>query len=638
MNYINYLKIAKLSTTKFFQFVLILSFIFSWFSINSINVQAASASFNGGQVSIDKFYVDDNLEVTSLVIAPGDTVTVRLKYDNTSPVSATNAIIADSLADTKFSYVAGTLKNCLINSNNCVNLNDGLFSGQNLTVNPLAGYFGYADNSAAGNLELGKKLFLHNTICNQSNNDKESFIQLVDNSSLYVPSCTLSGGTLLNNANFSLLGKRYLHQTTCNLSNGQKEIFVQSVDNISTFTPSCGTLGISLSSSQTIDLLGNRYLHQTTCNLSNGQKEIFVQEASNSGTFTPDCSAIAGATVDTSTTFDLYFTGNGNGYIEYQMESNIVEDYTSSSNVDLGSYGSNVSLSSNDFSIITDVMVNTIEVKVFCDTISPVGALRNITLSDAELRSGQDFRCNYQASICPVVFDDLNTNGRYDLTDILISGVEVLLQTADGLQTINTLTTTNSSSCFANLAHGRNYRLNIPTPPPGSNTTGGNIITQKINYLSNQIQAYFGYSNGTLILNVPDFVVLPSLSVASVETFSQTQITPIQVIDTRQANAGWTLTSTVDDFEARNQNSLKIPIGGAFRNTPGSVQANSGQTNGINIGDQKIANSTSDSLSIFSAGPGQSLGDFQIGTTIRLTVPPFTRSANYETRYIYTII
>jgi hypothetical protein len=149
---------------------------------------------------------------------------------------------------------------------------------------------------------------------------------------------------------------------------------------------------------------------------------------------------------------------------------------------------------------------------------------------------------------------------------------------------------------------------------------------------------FFGYANGALILNVPPFIALPTLKIASVDAFTTADISPIQVIDTRLSNPGWTLTATISDFVARDQNAFSIPVSNKFRNLPGSIVSNSGQTGGLAVGDQKTITSTSDPMSIFRGNSGASLGDFQISTNIRLTVPAFSRSANYETQYVYTII
>ena len=615
--------------------------LFSPASFVTISVKAATTGFASGSASIDKYYLDPTNEVKTLVTAPGDFVTVRLKYNNSGNTSATNVVLTDSLPNNSFTYISGSLKNCLINSSNCVTLSDTLFSGTNLSLNPSVGFFGNSLASATGNLEMGKKKFIHVSVCTTSNGNNESYLQSIDNSSIFVPDCSVISGssTALDYNSYSILGKRYLHQTSCIQSGGQKEIFVQSTDNSNSFTPDCSSLaGSTLDSSSTLDMYGQRYIHQSICLQASGQKEIFVQSIDNSNSFTPDCSSLVGSTLDSSSTLDMLDTTNGNGYIEYQLKSNIVEDFTSSSNTNIGDYGTNAILTSPDFATITDNMANSLSLKVFCDNISPSPGERNISLSDAELRAGQDFRCNYQAQICPVVFADDNTNGVKDSGEALISNVDVQLQNTDGTVTYQTITTNNTAQCFQNLLHGKVYKVKIPLPPLASNTTGGDEFTSLINYRVTSLTANFGYGNGSLYLNAPISLNLPSLTVSATPVDTSGNISPIQVIDTRGANPGWTLTATVNDFSTTVVQADNIPVANKFRSTPSSVTVNDGETNGINIGNAKTISSTTDAMSIFSGTTGNSKGNYIISNNVSLTVPAYIRATNYSTDYIFTII
>jgi len=570
---------------------LILSVVHFIYTGFALPVAAVSTSLSSGTVSLDKYYGDANTEVRSLTTAPGGHVTVRLRYNNTAPVSALNTILSDSLPSAKFDFIPNTLQNCLINSTNCVALSDSLWSGQNLAVSTAAGFYGYLNSATVGNLELGRQRYAHLVTCSQSNSQSESFIQTINNTSIFVPSCaTVSGSSVVQNYD-------------------------------------------------SIQILGQRYLHQTVCVLSDASREIFTQSIDNNAAFTPDCSGFVGASVDSSSSLDLYSSANGSGYIEYQMKSNIVEDYNSIANTDIGEYGTNASLSSSSFTTLIDNMANSLSLKVFCDVISPSGGERNLNLSDAEIRAGQDFRCNYQASICPIVFEDINTNGVYNFgIDTLKIGVQILLQDSAGITTLGTITSNNTTQCFPNLLHGKDYRVNISAPPTGVSTTGGDTKNQVVSYRENQINVEFGYSNGAIILNVPPSVVLPAITVDSKPNDVSTVISPIQVIDTRLANPGWTLTATVNDFT-----SLAIPdsilrVANAFKNTPGTVIINNGQTSGIAIGNQKTIATDLDAMSIFAGAAGNSQGNYQINTNITLTVPSLTRATSYQSIYTYTII
>jgi len=586
-------KVCFAQLRVFISFSFIVSLIFSLslvFSFGSlISVEAASAGFNSGTVSIDKYYLNGVSPVKTLTAAPGDFITVRLNYSNTSAISATNVSINDALPSSTFEYIPNTLKNCLIDSTNCVSLNNNSFNGINLSTTSGAGFYSYPSDVSAGNLEFGRLKYLHFSTCSQVSGNKEIFIQSIDNTSIFTPNCNAvaGGSTVISYSSSAILGKRYLHQTTCVYGSGEKEIFTQSVD--------------------------------------------------NSSSFTADCSALSGSSVSSSDTIDLYSPSNAFGYIEYQMKSNI-DNINTNLSTDAGNFGTSPTLSSSDFTTLTDNMANSLSLKVYCDQIDPTGGERNLSLSDAELRAGQDFRCDYQAKICPVVFEDANTNGQKNTVETLIPNIVVALKSSDGITTISTITTDMTNQCFENLVHGRNYKLEIGSPPTGANTTGGDTKFKLINYQISQYDALFGYSDGSLNLSVPANVSLPTISVDSKPNDVSTIITPIQVIDTRLSNPGWTLTATTSDFASQTLQDVSIPVSNAFKNSPGSVTVNEGQTNGVNIGDLKTINSVTDNMSIFSGSTGNSKGNYQISTTITLTVPSFSRATSYQSVYTYTII
>ncbi len=566
---------------------------FALLNILSFNlpVQAASTTLGSGTVSIDKYYVSANTEVKTLTTAQGDFVTVRLRYQNTASISDQDVVLSDALPSPKFEYIPGTLKNCLISSANCATLNDGLWSGLNLATSTSAGFYGYSGAAPTGNLEFGRS--------------------------------------------------KYAHLVTCSQPSGSKESFIQSIDDTSIFAASCGSVSGSsvIQDYSSIQILGQRYLHQTVCGFSGGEKEIFTQSVDNSASFTPDCSGLTGSSVASSSTLDLYSPANGGGYIEYKMKSDVVEDYQSTINTDIGEYGSNPSLVSSSFSTLTDNMASSLALKVYCDIISPTGGERNLTLADAELRANQDFRCVYQASLCPVVFEDVNSNGVYDSgVDTLKTGVQILLQNSGDNAVLASITSNNTTQCFPNLLHGRDYRLNISSPPTGVSTTGGDSKIQTVSYQNNQKTVEFGYANGSIILNVPASVVLPAIKVDSKPNDVSTLISPIQVIDTRLANPGWTVTASVNDFTSQAIPDSILRVANAFKSSPKSVTVNDGSIGGITIGDQKTVNSTIDTMNIFAGTVGNSKGNYQIDTNITLTVPSLTRASSYESVYTYTII
>lgn len=644
INSISRLKKLGLIVLVFSLFFNLLGQIGNTLNWTNIQVQAASTTFGSGQVYVEKFYLNNTSEVKTLVTAPGDYITVRIKYSNSNSASAINSTITDTLPNSTFNYISGTLKNCLLTSLNCSTLSDSLFSGNNLTVSPSAGFFGNNNNSSSGNLEFGKKRYLHSTLCSTSNSDREHFLQSINNSSIFTPSCSPVSGSsnVLNYFNLDLLGNRYIYQTVCLQASGEKESFIQGVGNANTFTPVCTSLSVTatLDSSSVLDLQNQRYLYQNVCNQPSGNKEIFIQGVGNTNGFTPSCSSLGGgATLDSSLVIDTLETNNSAGFIEYQMKSTAVEDYASLSNTDIGNYGTNATLSSTEFTSITDTtMLESIALKVFCDTINPTGGERNLNLSDAEIRAGQDFRCNYQSSICPTVFEDQNTNGMKDVSEPLISGVDVQLKSQDGNTVLATITSNNSSQCFQNLSHGRTYKVVVPLPPVGNNLTGGDTKDVYVNYRQSEIPVTFGYGFGSLVLNAPTSINFPGLTVSATPNDTTANIVPIQVIDTRLSNPGWSLSALVSNFNSSTVQADPIPVANAFFNSPETVTINDGQTGGINIGESKRITSATEAMSIFQGNQGQSKGDYSINSRVTLTVPAYIRATNYSTNYIFTII
>ena len=124
----------------------------------------ATYTSNGGTtasgVCFVKLYEKSGVLYRSLDIAPGEIVNVRNYYNNTTTASVTAANITDSMP-ANFTRT-GTVTNNYVDAAP-VTLNNNVFTGQNLSVAPGAGYFGYAaDNTVtSSNLELGKKRYFN---------------------------------------------------------------------------------------------------------------------------------------------------------------------------------------------------------------------------------------------------------------------------------------------------------------------------------------------------------------------------------------------------------------------------------------------------------------------------------------------
>jgi len=365
-----------------------------------------TVSFGGGNISIDKVYVSNGLEVTNQTITQGEAMTVRLKYNNTGTSSATNALISESIP-TGFTYQTGTLKNCYADLA-CVDLNDNLVSSSILNVTPSAGFFGYStDNSLkSSNLELGKKHYLHLHQCSyqSSNTDKDlvsSFVNTFSNAQMKagtqatnLPNSALSCGTTPSGYTYqlgysavksmNLSGSRYLNLTQCSNFINNDDYFNSYVDtftntnakspsNTSSSLPTlaCGavisgyTLDNTYSKVDNIDLLGNRFLHLHQCFytaksgrdlfstlIDNFSSNFFKAGsiASNNSSMNLSCGSTdskhtATAGYSKVLTLDMIDTSRGYGYIEYQMSSN--------SNTPLGLTGTNVSMSGSMGTITT---------------------------------------------------------------------------------------------------------------------------------------------------------------------------------------------------------------------------------------------------------------------------------------------
>jgi len=605
-----------------------MSLVFSTLILGFLPVFTSSTSFNDGQVSLSKVYVNGSSEVNTLEIGPGDVVKVRLKYNNNSAISAQNVNIQETLPP-GFTLVSSSIKNCLLGTK-CVSLGDSLVSGSTLNVAPLAGYFNYSNIATSSNLEFGKKAYLYSTVCTQGS-EKEIFEQNLGNSSLFLGDCSGTTAGLLSLTNtLDLLGNRYLHQTTCTQTSGSKEIFIQSIDNSTSHTGDCSIAGGSVSGTNTLDLLGNRYLHQTTCTQTSGSKEVFIQSIDNSTSHTGDCSN-AGGSISNTNTFDLLDRSRASGYVEYQMKSDL--------DIDLISYGTTATMTGNSFVNINENLGGSLVLRMFCENILPVNAQRSLTLSDAELRTDQDFTCNYNARLCPVVFQDIDSNGIKNGGDTFIDNTSVQLLASNQITVLDTLNYTSGvSPCFNSTVGGQTYYLKIPTPPTAASTTGGNTLIQYVSYNTGRRDVYFGYTSGELTLSTPASISLSSLQVSTTDTTSSGVVPDITVIDSRLGAPGWTLSATVNNFVATDSSNFTISVAGKLTNTPGTTLITNGNSTGVQPGNVKTVTSTVDPAPILSTSSGNGTGNYKVETGIDLIVPPFVRASAYNSSYIFTLI
>lgn len=288
--------------------------------------------------------------------------------------------------------------------------------------------------------------------------------------------------------------------------------------------------------------------------------------------------------------------------------------------------------------ICISLTIPTVAQSVVCDTLFPNPATISANLTDAELRTDQNFECNYISRLCPDLFIDSNNNGSKDQGEGNYAGVTVQLLSIDETTIYQQITVdATNNNCFFPLVNNRSYRLRVPNPPTPFSTTGGNSQDYTITNESGIVFIPFGYSTGTLNLEVPPSVTFPSRSTASISQTTDTNLNSIELIDTRLSQAGWSVTATVENFISSDTLST-LQVSNAFTASPVTVRTISGSPNGISLSGQYTITSTTDQFSIISATPGFGTGTYEIDTNISLIVPPFTPAKNYESVIVVTVI
>jgi hypothetical protein len=295
---------------------------------------------NTGGICFVKMYEKSGVLYKSLDIAPGELVNVRNYYNNTTTSSVTAANITDSIPS-GFSRVGNVTNNYVDAAP--VTLNNNVFTGQNLTVAPGAGYFGYsADNSVtSSNLELGKFKYFNLNECdyNQGN------VNITYNRTpAGVPSNTIPGaincgatgygaGGPATTLSIDIAGKRNLYIAECDYNTSNSTITYNRTGNNGATNgtvpaTNCVTTGYVFSGAAQLnfDLLGNRYVHLTECDYTGGTityNRTGNYTANNNSTLSVVCSATGfGAAVGgTSISSDLSDTTRGYGYIGYSMQT-----------------------------------------------------------------------------------------------------------------------------------------------------------------------------------------------------------------------------------------------------------------------------------------------------------------------------
>ncbi len=630
----------KQSKRIFFIIVCLLLALFGGVLFNllrsPIRSTAASIVFGNGLVSLDKTYLSGSAESGTISTLAGNELTVRVKYNNTANQSATGVTISDTLPPNT-TLVTGSIKNCFSDAA-CATIPDSVVAGSNLQIAPLAGYFGYSSTATQSNLELGRYKYIKlqtDAMYNPGFSDITCNLRAENISGFGPENFCSSSDHYEDIMNVDITGSRYLKlQTDTQGSSGSPGFTDRScnlrTDNNAAFGsfPNCENRDTRLDSMVT-DLLGNRYLklqtdsksatplHEITCNLRSDNDSNFGSPSFCSGRDTRVFSM----------NVDMWDGSRGAGYIEYKI---LISPSAT------GLLGTNLSMSGS-FGSINVTATQTIDI-INCDTKNPSNWLRTLSLSDAELRTDQDFTCNYIPVICPVVFLDLDNDGVQDPGETNSAGRTIELLRADGTTLVSTVVTNSGgTNCFNELAGGgTEYKVKNTNPITIYNTTEGDTVSVVTSSSSTTQYVYFGYSAGTLTLSVPPSTSFQTRNTTTASQITCAQIDPIRVTESRINNPGWSLTATIENFVAPTQNNT-IEIANKLTMLPGIITVESGQ-NGPLPGNQKTVISTTDPVLLMEASSGGGLGVYKSDLGLCLQLEPYSPSGDFQSIVVYTII
>jgi uncharacterized repeat protein (TIGR01451 family) len=353
---------------------------------NDINSEFSSQSSSGSlsivapEISFTKQYSTDGVNFNNtLTASTGQQIWVRLNYNNYGSVAVNNAQIRDSLPSS-FSLVSGSLKNQYVDADP-VSLPNSVFSGSNLTIAPVAGYFGYSTTDTAGILEMGKKRYFHQLNCSKDTGAYVTYSVGVDTSHINAPSnsqVTYTGSDCFtylgeyfntslgtanyvdpNSSNMLVTGNRYLQKIYCSGtdagSSGTADDRLFGISNQALSNALCadyfgGRATWNSASVDYIDTLGFRYVNGLVCQGGvdhpgiSGTRDIVYSVSANPDTASsPLCANAFGpgyASAQNAFTYshDLLDTGRGYGYIEYKMSTTQVGQHGTNSILEFYDY------------------------------------------------------------------------------------------------------------------------------------------------------------------------------------------------------------------------------------------------------------------------------------------------------------
>lgn len=654
----------------------------SFFGSQLVDLSLAQASnsiaFGDGAITIEKKYQSFGSELDRIEITPSSEVTVRIKFNNTSTSTANNVSINDSIPS-GFTYIPNSTTLKYVDAD-IVTINDSVWDNGTLTVAPEVGIHGNLNTVQSSDMSFGRVKYVNYYTCLYSNSVDDtwfdSYIHSTSNTPLSNIACRpLVGYTgtpagLLNNSinSIDITSRAFLNMFTCGYANsGNGDIATQyygisatnsainsqtcpSRPNYNQATPHNPLNGINTlgSGGYALDLRSQSYINMFACtydsNTSNDIfKDYFAINTSNTPQNSQTCRTLDGYTstqndplsgINTAGTggyaVDIRDTSRGYGYIEYKMIAPAAE----------GIHGTNVSMSGSFGNSIEDDGELTIATSTLaCDYVTPTNGERTIDLQDAELRTDQDFTCNYNAEVCVELFMDLDEDGVFNNADYRIGGETInILRNNETTPFTSIQNTIAGTDCFGTLRNGIQYSINIPTPPTPISTTGGNTQIQDIFFESGTTTLQFGYSSGDLTLTTDETLSFGSFATSDTITQRCATVTSVTVSETRLGIPGYSITATISDFEYQNS-SERITIAERLTSTPGSITVISGDPQDApTIGIAKTATSTQDPLPIMSAGTGLGFGTYSADVQFCLNVPAYSLAGNLESIITFTAV
>jgi hypothetical protein len=417
---------------------------------------------------------------------------------------------------------------------------------------------------------------------------------------------------------------------------------------------------------RSVDMLGNRYVYFTRCQTVSPSKGNIMHVTGAGNTLNTnnvtqaDCDSTVGwSSVPAMNSgiyrsLDLLDNTRGYGYLEYQM--------TAGAGLANGStYGTNATFASNQTT--TDSTSTTSNLTISnnsdtttqaCQSYNPATwEINGLNLNDAEIKTDQNFICNYQAKICVYVFIDNNSNNSIDTTDSLIAGINVKLSgNSDGtaVATIPTTATKDGSNnwipiCFTPLLAGKNYDVTLLSNPGGiASNNLGDGISQKAVAISFGVitkNLYFGFNpnSGSVSITADSSTTFGSVDVKNYSQNTCGTTSNIQVIDTRNTDPGWLVSAVVDDFVLPSGTNKKLFVGSNLTAQPQNLIIVQNLDNGSNrtLGNSHTVSSTTDPITVMQTTASNGQGTTKSQMQACLDVPSYSPMGTYTSIITFTV-